>query len=168
MQRVIRVISQKLHFLSGMAIVAMMAIMALDVIARYALKTSLLDTIEISSMFLGAVTSLALVSVTKEEEHIRFSLLIDRLSTRTQNLAKAVTLVISAALFSMLTWQTTIRAIASVRSGEFIGSLEIPLWPGRFLFALGCFLTALVLLTQLINVFHRPCAIISEKGEGES
>jgi len=113
MQRVIRVISQKLHFLSGMAIVAMMAIMALDVIARYALKTSLLDTIEISSMFLGAVTSLALVSVTKEEEHIRFSLLIDRLSTRTQNLAKAVTLVISAALFCMLTWQTTIRAIAS-------------------------------------------------------
>jgi len=167
MQRVIRVISQKLHFLSGMAIVAMMAIMALDVIARYALKTSLLDTIEISSMFLGAVTSLALVSVTKEEEHIRFSLLIDRLSTRTQNLAKAVTLVISAALFCMLTWQTTIRAIASVRSGEFIGSLEIPLWPRRFLFALGCFLTALVLLTQLINVFHRPCSIISEKGESE-
>jgi TRAP-type C4-dicarboxylate transport system permease small subunit len=72
------------------------------------LKPSLLDTIEISSMLLGAVVSLA--SVTEMEEHIHFSLLTDRLSTRAQGLAKVVPLIISAALFSLLTWQTTIRA----------------------------------------------------------
>lgn len=167
MDRVIRVLSEKFHFLSGMAILVMMVIMALDVIARYVLKTSLLDTIEISSMLLGGVTSLALASVTREEEHIQFNLLTDKLSTRAQGLAKAVMLLISTALFSMLTWQTTIRAIDSVRSGEFIGSLEIPLWPGRFLFALGCLLTTLVLLTQLIKVFTAPVPLSTKSGKGE-
>jgi TRAP-type C4-dicarboxylate transport system permease small subunit len=165
MDRVIRVVSEKLHLLSGMAVIAMMLIMSLDVLFRYVLKTSLLDTLEISSMLLGAVTSLALASVTDQGEHIRFSLLTDRLSTRAQGLANAVTLMISAALFSVLTWQTTIRAISTLRKGEFTGSLQIPLWPGRFLFALGCLLTALVLLTQLITVFRRPNTISSEKSE---
>ena len=165
MDRVIRVVSEKLHILSGMAVIAMMLIMSLDVIFRYVLKTSLLDTLEISSMLLGAVTSLALASVTREDEHIRFTMLTDRISTRAQGLAKAVTLIISAALFSLLTWQTTIRSISTLRRGEFTGSLQIPLWPGRFLFALGCLLTALVLWTQLVTFFRRPQAMSSEKGE---
>ena len=165
MDQIIRVVSQKFHFLSGMAVIAMMLIMSLDVISRYALKTSLLDTIEISSMLLGAVVSLALSSVTEMGEHIRFSLLTDRLSTRAQGFANAVTLMISAALFSLMTWQTTIRAFSTLRSGEFIGSLQIPLWPTRFLFALCCLLTALVLLTQLISFFTaRPPS--ATQGEG--
>ena len=167
MDRLIRVISQKFHFLSGMAVLAMMLIMSLDVVARYALKTSILDTMEISTILLGAVTSLALATVTDQGEHIRFSLLADRLSTWAQGLVKAVTLMISAALFSALTWQATIRGISGLRSGEFIGSLQIPIWPGRFLFALGCLSTALVLLTQLIYVFRRPRSLNSEKEIGE-
>jgi len=165
MDRVIRVVSEKLHILSGMAVIAMMLIMSLDVIFRYVLKTGFLDTLELSSMLLGAVTSLTLASVTKDEEHIRFSMLTDRISMRAQGVARAVTLMISAALFSVLTWQTTIRTISTLRSGEFTGSLQIPLWPGRFLFALGCLLTTLVLLTQLITFFRRPQTISSEKSE---
>ena len=165
MDWVIRTVSQKLHFLSGIAIIAMTCIMSLDVISRYLLKTSLLDTIEISSMLLGAVVSLALPSVTHVEEHIRFSLLTDRLSTRAQGLARAVTLIISVALFSLLTWQTTKRSFSTLRSGEFIGSLQIPLWPTRFLFAFGCLLTVLVLLTQLISFFTAPSPSAT-RGEG--
>jgi len=169
MDRVIRAVSQKFHFLGGMAIIAMTLIMSLDVISRYVLKTSLMDTIEISSMLLGVVVSLALASVTDIGEHIRFSLLTDRLSAKAQGFAKAVTLIISAALFSLLTWQTSLRAISTLRSGEFTGSLEIPLWPVRFLFALCCLLTALVLLTQLISFFtaHSPSATKSEGGNSE-
>jgi TRAP-type C4-dicarboxylate transport system permease small subunit len=158
--------------LSGIAIIAMTLIMSLDVISRYVLKTSLLDTIEISSMLLGAVVSLALPSVTEMGEHIQFSLLTDRLSTRAQGLAKAVTLIISAALFSLMTWQTTLRAFSTLRSGEFIGSLQIPLWPTRFLFAFGCLLTVLVLLTQLISFFTAPSPSATKRegvnSEGEA
>ena len=161
MDRFISAVSQKLHFLSGMAVIAMVLIMSLDVISRYVLMTSLLDTIEISSMLLGAVVSLALPSVTDMGEHIRFSLLTERLSTRARGLAKAVALMISTTVFSLLTWQATIRGISGLRSGEFIGSLQIPIWPGRFLFAFGCLLTALVLLTQLIYSFSRPRSVSS-------
>ena len=164
LDRVIRSVAQKLHFLSGMAVIAMMLLMSLDVIARYVLKSSILDTIEISSMLLGTVVCLSLVSITYEGEHVKFSVLTDRLSTRHQRLAKAIELIISAALFSVLTWQTAIRAISSLRSGLFVGSLQIPVWPIRFLFMLGCLLTALVLLTQLIIFFHRPLAISNEGG----
>lgn len=169
MDRVMRAVSEKLHLLSGWAIIAMTLIMSLDVISRYALKTSLLDTIEISSMLLGAVTSLALASVTKTEEHIGFTLLVERLSTRGQSLARAVTLLVSTALFSLLTWQTTKRAISALSSGDFVGSLEIPVWPSRFLFALGCFLTVLVLLSQLISFLtpRSPSATETQEVKGK-
>jgi TRAP-type C4-dicarboxylate transport system permease small subunit len=154
MGRIVSAITSKFTFVSGLAILLMVAIMTMDVVLRYLLKRSVLDTMEISTLLLGAVTSLALAFVTDKGEHISFTLLIDRLSSRGRGVAKGITLTISTALFALLTWQTTIRAIASLKGGEFIGSMQVPLWPSKFLFAVGCGLTLLVLVAQLITLFH--------------
>jgi TRAP-type C4-dicarboxylate transport system permease small subunit len=154
MGRIISAITGKFNFVSGLAILLMVAIMSMDVVLRYFLKRSVLDTMEISTLLLGAVTSLALAFVTEKGEHISFTLLTDRLSSRVQGAAKGITLIISTALFVLLTWQTTVRAIASLKSGEYIGSMQTPLWPSKFLFAVGCGLTLLVLVAQLITLFH--------------
>ena len=153
LNKFINALTQKLHFLSGIAIVVMTILMTLDVVARYALKSGVSDTIEISSMLLGAVTALALASVTQRGDHIRFSVLTDILSTRAQRLAQVVTLLIAVVMFGLMTWQATIRSITNMRTGEYVGSLQIPIWPIRMLFAFGCLLTFLVLVSQLFAHF---------------
>ena len=153
MNKFINEFAQKLHFLSGIAIVVMTILMTLDVVARYALNTGISDTIEISSMLLGAVTALALASVTGRGDHIRFSVLTDMLPNRAQSFAKVLTLMIAVAMFGLMTWQATIRAIGNMGTGEWVGSLQIPIWPMRMLFAFGCLLTFVVLVSQLIVHF---------------
>lgn len=153
LNKYINAFAQRLHFLSGIAIVAMTIIMTLDVIARYALKSGIPDTIEISSMLLGAVTALALPSVTQRGDHIRFSVLTDMLPTRAQSFAKVLTLMIAVALFGLMTWHAALRGISNLRTGEFMGSLQIPIWPFRMMFAFGCMLTFLVVVSQLFAHF---------------
>ena len=153
MNKFINAFSQKLHFLSGIAIVVMTIIMTLDVVARYALKSGIPDTIEISSMLLGAVTVLALPSVTGRGDHIRFSVLTDILPNRAQSFSKVLTLMIAAVMFGLMTWHAIIRGIHNMRTGEFMGALQIPIWPFRMMFAFGCLLTFLVLASQLFAHF---------------
>jgi len=153
MNKFINAFSQKLHFLSGIAIVVMTIIMTLDVVARYALKSGIPDTIEISSMLLGAVTALALASVTGREDHIRFSVVTDMFSTRAQGFARLLTLMIAVVMFGLMTWHAALRGISNLRTGEFMGSLQIPIWPFRMMFAFGCLLTFLVVVSQLFAHF---------------
>ena len=80
MGRFISAVANKLNFVSGFAIIIMMLIMSMDVVFRYLLKMAVLDTMEISSLLLGAIVSLALPFVTDQEEHVSFDLLTDRLS----------------------------------------------------------------------------------------
>jgi TRAP-type C4-dicarboxylate transport system permease small subunit len=153
LNKFINALTQKLHFFSGIAIIAMTILMTLDVVARYALKTGVPDTIEISCMLLGAITALALPSVTGRGEHIRFSVLTDMFSTRGQGFANILTLVISAVMFGLMAWHAFIRGISNLRTGEFMGSLQIPLWPFRMMFAFCCMLTFLVIVSQLFAHF---------------
>lgn len=155
MGRFICAVAGRLNFVSGVVILIMVVIMSMDVVFRYLLKRSVLDTMELSSLLLGTVTSLALAFVTDKGEHVSFTLLTDRLSIRGREVSRFITLLISTALFVLLTWQTIVRAISSLKSGEFIGSMETPLWPSKFLFAFGCLLTLLVLVTQLFVFFIR-------------
>ena len=155
MQKLINAVAMRLHFVGGIAVVAMTIIMTLDVVARYALKTGIADTIEISSMFLGAVTALALASVTMQEEHIRFSVLTDMFPRLGQGFSKVLTRLIALGMFGLMTWHATIRGIDTLKSGEFMGALQIPIWPFRLMFAFGCLLTFLVVLFQLISRFTR-------------
>jgi TRAP-type C4-dicarboxylate transport system permease small subunit len=155
LNKFINILTQKLHFLSGIAIVVMTILMTLDVIARYALNSGLPDTIEISSMLLGAVTALALPSVTGRGEHIRFSVVTDMFSTRSQGFANILTLVIAAVMFGLMAYHALMRGLSNLRTGEFMGSLQIPLWPFRMMFAFCCVLTFGVVVSQLFAHFTR-------------
>lgn len=153
LNKFINKLSLILLFVAGIAIVAMTLIMSLDVVARYALKTGIPDTIEISSMLLGAVITLSLAAVTGRGEHIRFSMLSDNFSGRKQLFSKMLTQMIVLVMFGLMTWHATIRGIDNFKSGEYIGSLQIPIWPFRMMFAFGCLLTFLVVVTKLVSYF---------------
>lgn len=133
----------------------LVAITTMDVVARYALRSSVPDTAEISGMLLGICISLSLAYTTMKREQVRFDLLVSRLPVRAQIMVDAMTLLIAAALFVLIAWQTVRRVLYSMSGGEYIGALEIPIWPAKSVFAFGCLLTAVVLVALFVSALRR-------------
>lgn len=155
MRDVLKNVPRLCHLASCLPLFILVAITTMDVVARYAFRSSVPDTAEISGMLLGICISLSLPFATMEGGQVRFDLVLNMLPRRARLIADAGTLLVSVALFVLIAWQTVKRVGYSMRGGEYIGSLEIPIWPAKSVFAFGCLLTALVLAALFVGTFHR-------------
>jgi TRAP-type C4-dicarboxylate transport system permease small subunit len=108
------------------------------------------ETIMFASVFLG------MAYVALQGGHINVTLFTQRLSNRTQAILDTVVLLMSAAVFGLLTWSSWGLAwkwflIREVRLGAF----PWPIWPFRFLFVVGMGLIALQLISSVINLIRK-------------
>lgn len=148
--KAIRRVARALQYASCLPLFVMIVLTSSDVVARYALSTSVPDTAELSAMMLGLSISLSLAHTTLNGEQVRFDLLLGRLRPTSRMIVDALNLLISASIFVLIFWQAVKRVGDSFGSGEYIGSMEVPLWPAKAVFALGCGLTALALVAALV------------------
>ena len=105
------------------------------------------ETIMFSSVFLG------MAYVAFQNGHINVILFTQHLSSRTQARMDAVVLLLSAAVFGLLTWSSWGLAwkwflIREVRLGAF----PWPIWPFRFLFVVGMGLITLQLIFSVVTL----------------
>ena len=133
----------------------------MDVVARYVFASSVPDTAEISGMLLGICISLSLAYTTLQGEQVRFDLVVSRLPARARAVADVGTLLVSSVLFALVAWQTVKRVLYSMKGGEYIGAMEIPVWPAKSVFAFGCLMTALVLAALFASALRR---LLSRQG----
>ena len=143
------------HLASCIPLLILVAITTMDVVARYVFKSSVPDTAEISGMLLGICISLALPLTTLKGEQVRFDMVVGMLPARPRAIADGIALFLGAVLFVLIAWQTVRRVLYSMNSGEYIGAMEIPIWPAKAVFAFGCLLTAVVLATLFVSAFRR-------------
>ena len=127
-----------------------------DIVARYAIATSIPDTIEISSLMLGLLISLALPATAREQ--VSFDLLLNALGPKARLGMQIVTGLLSMIVFVLMGWEAIKRVARSRAIGEFVGSMEIMVWPAKSIFALGCVLTALALCAMVLSLARRLLA----------
>lgn len=143
------------HLASCLPLMMLVGITTADVVARYAFGTSVPDTAELSGMLLGVCISLSFAFTTSSGMQVRFDLVANRLRGRLRRACETITLALSTALFAIVAWQTWKRVLYSKESGEYIGSMEIPIWPAKAVFGVGAVLTALVLAALLVGSVRR-------------
>jgi TRAP-type C4-dicarboxylate transport system permease small subunit len=143
------------HVASCVPLMLLVCITTADVLARYLFRSSVPDAAEISGMLLGLCISLSLAYTTLKGEQVTFDLVVNRLRGRARIASDAVTLLLSGLLFATIAWQTVKRALDSMKAGEYVGAMEMPVWPAKAVFAVGCLLTAGVLLSLSIGAFRR-------------
>ena len=113
-------------------------------------------SLEASETFMFASVFLGMAYVALQGGHINVTLFTQRLSIRTQTILDTVVLLLSAAVFGLLTWSSWRLAwkwflIREVRLGAF----PWPIWPFRFLFVVGMGLIALQLISSVINLIRK-------------
>jgi len=153
------VISRVLDFSLSLACIPLAILVLLtasDVFARYALASSVPDTIEISGLMLGLTVSLALAPVTFSRRQVEVDFITPRLPILMQKIVRSVVLLFAATIFGLMAWQAGVRTLKSHSIEEFIGSLMVQLWPLKAVFTFGVTLTCLALIWMAIQTWRSP------------
>lgn len=142
---------------AAILLLAMMLITVGDVTIR-TLFHDAIDNAELmtSHWFLSGTIFLPLAYITVLDRHISVEVLEQFLPVPVQQVKMGVFMVVGAAIFLLLAWQSGILAIQKMQIGEFVaGATTFYSWPGRFLMPVGTFLFALVMAARAVGYLSR-------------
>ena len=132
-----------------------------DVTGRYLFLSPLPGTVEITKSLLVFVIFLSLASVLIKGNHIRVSIVLDRLSLQWQRRLEILALAVGFSLMFLMAWRTLNSAIYSYEVRELGGTggvagFPVLLYPSKFALFIGCSLFGIQFLIQfLIHIFAR-------------
>ncbi|MEM1316089.1 MAG: TRAP transporter small permease [Pseudomonadota bacterium] len=148
---------ERLHLalgsLSGVATIAMIALVLPDVILRKFFSATIPGASEANILLLVIMVYLGLAGAQARGAHFRVTLLTDRLPEGVVRGLEALMLLLALGGFGLLAWMTTENAAASFARGEAsFGVIAFPLWPGRMAVALGLWLLCLQFVVDLLRL----------------
>ncbi|MBU2234613.1 MAG: TRAP transporter small permease [Proteobacteria bacterium] len=150
LQRGIVLVSRGFNVVAGAAVILMMVLTCADVVLRL-LRQPITGTYEIVGFLGTVIVSFSLAFTSLEKGHIAVELLVEKLPRRMQVGIEAVTSLIGAALFSLITWQSLVYAADIRQSGEVSVTLTMPIYPFIYGIAAGSGLLCLVLLSECLR-----------------
>ncbi len=146
-------------FLSGIALLLMMVVGAVDVIGTN------LDMVGVSSKPVPAafefMATMMVVSVfmavslgQARRTHIRVELIANMLPPAGQMIANLIRHGLSVAFFMAIAWFGILSAINSFNVGEYTpGIINFPIWPARFFLAAGVSLMTIQCIFDFLAIF---------------
>lgn len=121
---------------------------------------------DFTGFFLAAATFLALAYALREGGHIRVTLLLIRLSARTQRGFEIVVVAIALAMSAFASWYTIMLVYESFEYGDrSSGMVSVPLWLPQLPVAFGLIILTIALLDELIGLLRGLPASWDGKGE---
>ncbi|MGI9301666.1 MAG: TRAP transporter small permease subunit [Gammaproteobacteria bacterium] len=147
--------------LSGVALLLMMIAGATDVIGANLDLAGLqarpvpaafefMATMMVVNVFLAVSLGQA------RRNHIRVEVIVNRLPPAARKFANILQYALSALLFALIAWFAWPAAMHSFNVGEYApGLINFPVWPARFILAIGTSLMTVQCLFDLFAVFWR-------------
>ncbi len=151
LQKIIARINRLFVWISGTALILMMALGFGNVLSRLCWRP-IRGTFEIIG-FLGAVTiALALGTTQIHKNHVAVDIVTSRYSPGWKKATAIISYLITAPFFFVVAWQITLWGINIMQTGETSETLGIIYYPFVFIVASGFFFLALILLFDLARV----------------
>jgi TRAP-type C4-dicarboxylate transport system permease small subunit len=152
-------INAVLAILGGVAALALMVNVVLDVLGRILFHHPIPPTLDLTQFaWMPTTIALGLGYALHRGEHIRVNLLTSPTGPRTQRVIEVVSMAFTLATVAPLAWYTATRAQASMELGEAaVGTQWMLLWPFRWIVViglLGLFLQTLAQLVRACTVTH--------------
>lgn len=149
---VVEAISEKAGKVASYLVVFMMAITALDVVARYVFNNPLLWGWLLNRQLFGVFILFAGVYTMSKGGHIRIEILYDHFPPKVRLIARLIAVAAFISFMGVLVWQGSWMGWNSLRMGELApGAFRIPIYPLKLLIPIAAFL----FLLQGIIVFSR-------------
>jgi TRAP-type C4-dicarboxylate transport system permease small subunit len=129
--RILAAIEAALGHIAGFLLVALLALINVEVVARYVFNTSTLIADEYGGYLMAWITMLGAVHILRADRHLTMTAFVDRLSPRAQNVAGIVAAVIGLGICLVLLYATGVLVGNSARfaSRSIQPSATPLLWP---------------------------------------
>ena len=160
-EKVVRFTTEKMAWISMVAVVGCVALVMADVIRYNLIHEPIPGTHELVELIASVILSTSIAYVTFVKGHVSVDILVDRFRPRTQAFYDLVNSIISLAFTAWLTVGVFIMAMRNHRYGWVTGVLQIPRAPFMFLIGAALGLTCLVLVMYAIRA-----VIELRKGDG--
>ena len=138
------------NVIGAIAILAMMLLTCADVLLRM-FRMPIPGTYETIGLLGALFVSFSLAQTSLQKGHIAVDFLIQKLPLNVQFLVYCINELVSAGLFSLITWQMFVYANNLKTSGEVSMTLQIPIFPIIYGIAIGCGLLSILLVFSFIK-----------------
>lgn len=145
-----------LAYAGGIVLLALVALVAFDILMRRVLKLPFLGGFEMTELAMVVIVALGLPYCAALGGHVSVDLFgkyLDRPGLRWVN---AAVHLVGAVLLAVVAWRTALYALGSYRWGDATNMMAIPKYPFQIVTALGAALFAAVLLGQAIRAARGP------------
>jgi TRAP-type C4-dicarboxylate transport system permease small subunit len=137
-------------YLARLGMVSLLALVTLNVIARYFFKY-IKGTYDYVQLICAVAVSLAVAYTAYERGHIEIEILMERLPKKVQSISGAIMMLISAVFFAIASWQCVVVGISMRGANETTMSVYVPLYPFMYILAFGLALTTLAFLLHTVK-----------------
>jgi len=160
-EKVVQFITEKMAWVSMVAIVACTALVMTDVIRYTLIHDPIPGTHELVELIASVIMSTSIAYVTFVKGHVSVDILVDRFRPRTQAFFDLVNSIIALTFMVWLTEGMFMMAMRNLSYGWVTGVLQIPRAPFMFLIGAALGLACLVLVRDAIRA-----VIVLRKGVG--
>jgi len=150
-EKVLRSVTEKMAFVSMVAIVACMVFVVSDIIRYHAIDKPIPGTHEVVELIAAVILSMGIAYLTFVRGHVAVGLIVDRFRPRVQAAFDVVTSAIALGFTIWLTAAMVKMAILNFRYGWVTGALGIPRYPFMYLISAALALTCVVLITHVVK-----------------
>ena len=148
------------------AIFVIMVIVFADIILRFVTKEmAIRGTYELSEMFMVIIIFLSLAITQIEKEHIRVTLLVDRLPKRAKTFENAGVSLAMTVLSAITFYAGILLILEDFRSGIYTAVLYIPLFPFACIMTIGLLTLTIALGLDTIDYFIKGVKKIPSEQE---
>ncbi len=151
---------------ASISILVLAFLLTAEVITRALFSVSIRGLYEIAELLIVVVVFLGIAQAEVAQNHVRMSLLTDRLPGRSKNVVRGSALVLAGGFLGWMFVALAMKAWESFASGEFkVGLLNFPVWPSRAIVAFGIGLLVVVCLSKGVRLILSPAPLAIMDGE---
>ena len=138
----------------GVAFVVCLALMTgIDVFGRYAFNSPIRGGVDLTELLLVVIVACGIVVTTAEDNHITVDSVFDKLPPHGKKILLIFGSAVSVLMFAIFVWQGGIGTKDAIRSATGTLMLDIPVFPFKFILALGFFISLIFSIRQFVRLF---------------
>ena len=140
-----------LAFVCGALVFFYMFLVGANITGRYLFNRPVDGTLEIGQLMLASVIFFSLAYTQKEGAHIRVTAVLKTLPQRWQDRFESAILAIGFLIMIIMAWQALPFALESFHMREVHMSVDVPIWPTKFIFFVGWCILGLQFLLEFLD-----------------
>jgi TRAP-type C4-dicarboxylate transport system permease small subunit len=149
--RTLNLVTKAFYVISMAALFFIAAAILYDVLLRAVFKRPTYWTVEVTALLLVVIAFLGAADILRENKHIQFSLILDRLSPKGRRIAEIVNSLFGLTFCLVLTWQAgAATRMVYVNDMRLPSILSTPLYIPYLVMTVGALVLSLQLILKII------------------